>query len=397
MLNSEFGIRNFVFLSSKHKDMQFKDVIGQEEVKRKLILSVQENRVPHAQLFLGPEGNGKLPLALAYAQYILCPHRTATDSCGVCPSCQKISKLTHPDLHFVMPTTTTKSVKSNPESDLFMTEWRDYVLQKEGYVDTSSWYEFLEVENKQGYISVRDAASLLRKLSFKAYEGEYKVAIIWMAEKLRDDTANKLLKLLEEPPEKTMFILIAEDQEELLATIRSRTSLVKIPRIEQTALQTALVQRLGCTPQQASDAAVVAEGNWIKACHNVRDAEDQKFYFRTFQQWMRYCFKVAINELIDFSTNIKTLGRERQKQLLEYGLGIIRNSLLFNNNLAQLVMLPEEEKKFNAGFSPFVKPANLAQMANLLEEASRQIERNGYAPLIFLDVSFKITKLLRMK
>lgn len=377
--------------------MQFKDIIGQEAVKEKLRLSVQDNRVPHAQLFLGPEGNGKLPLALAYAQYILCPHRTATDSCGVCPSCQKIGKLTHPDLHFVVPTTTTKSVKSNPESDLFMNEWRDYVLQQEGYVDTSSWYEFLEVENKQGYISVRDAASLLRKLSFKAYEGEYKIAIIWMAEKLRDDTANKLLKLLEEPPEKTLFILIAEDQEELLATIRSRTSLVKVPRIEQNALLTALVQRLGCSNQEAKDAAVVAEGNWIKACQNVKDAEDQKYYFRTFQQWMRLCFKAAISELIDFSNNIKSIGRERQKQLLEYGLGIVRNSLLFNNSLAELVMLPEEEKKFNAGFAPFVNKANLIQIADLLEEASRQIERNGYAPLVFLDCSFKMAKLLRMK
>lgn len=377
--------------------MQFKDIIGQEEVKQKLRLSVQENRVPHAQLFLGPEGNGKLPLALAYAQYILCPNRTSTDSCGVCPSCQKISKLTHPDLHFVMPTTTTKSVKSNPEADLFLNEWREYVLQKEGYVDTSSWYEFLEVENKQGYISVRDAATLLRKLSFKAYEGEYKIAIIWMAEKMRVDTANKLLKLLEEPPEKTLFVLIAEDQEELLATIRSRTSLVKVPRVEQETIKNALVQRLHCSEQQASDAAIVADGNWIKAIELVNDSEDQKYYFRTFQQWMRYCFKAAINELIDFSNNIKSIGRERQKQLLEYGLGIVRNSLLVNNNLVQLVMLPEEEKKFNSGFAPFVKPANMIQIADLLEEASRQIERNGYAPLIFLDVSFKMTKLLRMK
>ena len=377
--------------------MQFKDVIGQEEVKRKLILSVQENRVPHAQLFLGPSGNGKLPLALAYAQYILCPHRTATDSCGVCPSCQKISKLTHPDLHFVVPTNTNKKVKDKPQSDLFMEEWREFVLQNDGYFNDTDWYAFLEIENKQGYISVRDASSLLRKLSFKAYEGEYKIAIIWMAEKLRDDTANKMLKLLEEPPEKTLFILIAEDQEELLATIRSRASLVKIPRIEQEALQTALVQRLNCTPQEALDAAIVAEGNWIKACQNVKDAEDQKYYFRTFQQWMRYCFKAAVNELIDFSNNIKSIGRERQKQLLEYGLGIVRNSLLFNNNLAQLVMLPEEEKKFNAGFAPFVNKANMIQIADLLEEASRQIERNGYAPIIFLDCSFKMTKLLRMK
>ena len=377
--------------------MQFKDIVGQEEVKRKLILSVQENRAPHAQLFLGPSGNGKLPLALAYAQYILCPHRTATDSCGVCPSCQKISKLTHPDLHFVVPSTTTKSVKSNPESDLFMSEWREYVTQKEGYVDASSWYEFLEVENKQGYISVRDAASLLRKLSFKAYEGEYKIAIIWMAEKMRVDTANKLLKLLEEPPEKTLFILIAEDQEELLATIRSRTSLVKVPRIDQETIKNALIQLMNCSEQQALDASIVADGSWIKAIELVKDAEDQKYYFRTFQQWMRLCFKASVGELIDFSNNIKTIGRERQRQLLDYGLNIVRNSLLFNNNLAQLVMLPEEEKKFNAGFAPFIKPANIIQIADLLEEASRQIERNGYAPIIFLDTSFKMTKLLRMK
>ena len=396
-MNYECGMRNYCNFVIKIDSMQFKDVIGQEEVKQKLILSVKENRVPHAQLFLGPEGNGKLPLALAYAQYVLCPHRTETDSCGVCPTCQKISKLTHPDLHFVMPTTTTKSVKSNPESDLFMTEWRDYVLQTNGYVDTASWYNFLDVENKQGYISVRDAATLLRKLSFKSYEGEYKIAIIWMAEKMRVDTANKLLKLLEEPPEKTLFILIAEDQEELLATIRSRTSLVKVPRIEQSALQAALVQHLGCSPQEASDAAVVAEGNWIKACQNVKDAEDQKFFFRTFQQWMRLCFKAAVNELIDFSNNLKSIGRERQKQLLDYGLNIVRNSMLFNNNLATLVMLSEEEKKFNSGFAPFVKPANMTQIASLLEEASRQIERNGYAPLIFLDTSFKMSKLLRMK
>jgi len=377
--------------------MQFKDVIGQEEVKSKLILSVQENRVPHAQLFLGPEGNGKLPLALAYAQYILCPHRTATDSCGVCPSCQKISKLTHPDLHFVMPTATTKSVKSYPESDLFLNEWRDYVLQHEGYVDTSSWYSFLGVENKQGAIYVRDAATLLRKLNFKAFEGDYKIAIIWMAEKLRVDTANKLLKLLEEPPEKTLFILIAEDQEELLATIRSRTSLVKVPRLKPEEIHEALMRRMGSSAQQASDAAMIADGSWLKAKEYVNDSDDKKYFFRTFQQWMRLCFKAAVNELIDFSNNIKTIGRERQKDLLEYGLGIVMNSLLFNNNLASLVMLPEEEKKFNSGFAPFVKPSNLQQMAELLEEASRQIERNGYAPLIFLDTSFKMTKLLRVK
>ena len=377
--------------------MQFKNVIGQTAIKQRLIQSVRENHVSHAQLFLGPAGCGKLPLALAYAQYILCPNRTETDSCGVCPTCQKMQKLVHPDLHFVVPTAATKKIKSNPESDLFMEEWREYVIQNQGYVDTSSWYSFLDVENKQGYMSVRDAASLLRKLSMKSYEGEYKIAIIWMAEKMRVDTANKLLKLLEEPPEKTVFLLIAEDAEELLATIKSRTALVKIPALDTASIEMALQQRFGCDPQQAHDAAMISEGNWIVASQSFKDFEDHKFFFTTFQQWMRLCFKAAYSELIDFSNNAKSLGREKQKELLEYGLRIIRNSLLFNNNLAEIVMLPDDEKTFNSKFAPFVNPANLAQIAELFEEAMRQIERNGYAPLIFTDVSFKMVGLLKKK
>ena len=377
--------------------MQFKDVIGQSAVKQRLIQSVRENHVSHAQLFLGPAGCGKLPLALAYAQYILCPNRTETDSCGVCPTCQKVQKLVHPDLHFVVPTNTTKSVKSNPESDLFMEEWREFAVKNKGYFNDTDWYAFLDIENKQGYMSVRDAASLLRKLNMKSYEGEYKIAIIWMAEKMRPDTANKLLKLLEEPPEKTVFLLIAEDAEELLATIKSRTALVKIPAIDLASVEAALKERLGCDPQQAHNAAMISEGNWLTACHSVQDSEEHKFFFTTFQQWMRLCFRAAYSELIDFSANIKTLGRERQKELLDYALRIIRNSLLFNNNLSGIVMLPDDEKTFNSKFAPFISPANLAQIAELFEEAIRQIERNGNAQIIFTDVGFKMVGLLKKK
>ena len=377
--------------------MQFKDVIGQSAIKQRLIASVRDNHVSHAQLFLGPAGSGKLPLALAYAQYILCPNRTETDSCGACPTCQKMQKLVHPDLHFVVPTATTKKIKSNPESDLFMEEWREYVIQNQGYVDTSSWYTFLDVENKQGYMSVRDAASLLRKLNMKSYEGEYKIAIIWMAEKMRVETANKLLKLLEEPPEKTVFLLIAEDAEELLATIKSRTALVKIPALDSASIEMALQQRYGCDPQQAHDAAMISEGDWLRARQSFKDFEDHKFFFTTFQQWMRLCFRAAYSELIDFSANIKTLGREKQKELLDYGLRIVRNSLLFNNNLAEIVMLPDDEKTFNSKFAPFVNPANLAQIAELFDEAIRHIERNGNAQLVFTDTSFKMVGLLKKK
>ena len=377
--------------------MQFKEIIGQSAIKQRLIASVKANHVPHAQLFVGPEGNGKLALALAYAQYILCPNRTETDSCGVCPTCRKIQKLAHPDLHFVMPTNTTKSVKKDPESDLFLEEWRAFVLKNEGYFSDTDWYAFLDIENKQGYMSVRDAATLLRKLSMKAYEGDYKIAIIWMAEKMRVETANKLLKLLEEPPEKTVFILIAENQDQLLSTIRSRTALVTVPAIDVADMEAALRQRLGCSAQQAHNAAMIAEGNWITACHSVNESETRDFFFTTFQQWMRLCFRAAYSEIIDFSANVKGIGRERQKQLLEYGLRIVRNALLFNNNLPDIVMLPDDEKQFNANFAPFVKPSNVAEITALFEEAIRHIERNGNAQIIFTDLSFKMIGLLRRK
>jgi DNA polymerase-3 subunit delta' len=278
-----------------------------------------------------------------------------------------------------------------------MEEWREYVQKNEGYINESGWYGFLDIENKQGYMSVRDAASLLRKLNMKAYEGDYKIAIIWMAEKMRTDTANKLLKLLEEPPEKTIFLLIAEDQDQLLATIKSRTALVKIPALDTAAIETALQQRFGCDPKQAHDAAMISEGDWLTACQSFKDFEDHKFFFTTFQQWMRLCFRAAYSEIIDFSANVKGIGREKQKELLDYGLRIIRNSLLFNNNLAEIVMLPDDEKTFNSKFSPFVNPANLVQIVALFEEAIHQIERNGNAQIIFTDVSFKMIGLLKKK
>lgn len=377
--------------------MQFKDIIGQEAVKQKLINSVRENRVPHAQLFLGSVGSGTFPLALAYTQYILCPNRTATDSCGVCPSCQKISKLVHPDVHFVFPSAANKKVKKDPESDLFIEEWRNFVLANNAYFDAQSWYQSLDIENKQGYISVRDAATLQRKLNLKAYEGDYKVGIIWMAEKMRVDTANKLLKLLEEPPEKTVFLLIAEDQDELLATIRSRTALMKIPRIENDALQQALEEKFDCSENEAHDAAMIAEGDWLAACRYVNDKDDEKFFFQTFQQWMRLCFLNAMGQLIDFASNIKTIGRERQKELLNYGLKVVRNAMLINNNLSDLVMLPNDEKTFVTKFAPFINPANTMQINELFEESINQIERNGNAQIIFLDDSFKLVLLLKKK
>ena len=378
--------------------MLFSQIIGHEDIKAKLIQSVKENRVAHAQLFLGQEGTGKLALAIAYAQYINCTNRGEHDSCGVCPSCKKFNALAHPDLHFIFPTTTNKNVKKDPESDLFLAEWREYLEKCETYADLSSWYNALDVENKQGAINVRDAATIMRKLNLKAYEAEYKVAIIWMAEKLNVQAANKLLKVLEEPPEKTLFILISENQEELLTTIRSRTVLMKIPKLTLDEVQNALVNKFGCDYNVARNAAVLANGNWILAQSYINDQEDEKLYFQSFQKWMRYCFRFSASELIDFIANdIKSLGREKQKEFLAYGLNFFHNALLMNNGLSDNVLLPEDEKAFLKNFAPFISNNNIDLITELFEESINQIERNGNASLIFLDDSYKIFNYFKMK
>lgn len=377
--------------------MQFKDIIGQEEIKSKLIRSVQENRVPHAQMLVGPSGNGKLALALAYAQYIMCQNRGETDSCGVCPACQKMSKYIHPDMHFVMPTALTKKVKKDNESDMFLDDWREYMLKCEGYANEEDWYSFLDIENKQGFISVRDAKTLIHKLNFKAFEGSYKIVIIWMAEKLRTDTANKILKILEEPPAKTVFLLIAEEPEEILATIKSRTVIHKIPRIDINDLQDSLIEKFSLDAQKAHDIALIANGNWITAKYLSQENSDYKYNFHTFQQWMRLCFKNKIPELIDLSSNLKDLGREKQKMLLSYGLNIVHNALLANNGLSDKVLLPDDEKQFCINFAPFINNENVTAITSLLSESIDQIEQNAYAPLLFTNLSFKLCTLLRAK
>jgi len=377
--------------------MLFRQIIGQDALKQKLIQSVTESRVSHAQMFLGPPGSGKLALALAYATYINCTSRTADDSCGTCPSCIKMDRLIHPDLHAIFPTTTTKKVKSNPESGLFMEEWRQFVLQEGGYTNLNDWYEFLGVENKQGTIFTRDANELIRKLGFKAYEAEYKIAIIWMAEKINIQAANKLLKLLEEPPAKTLFLLIAEEQEEILPTVRSRTYLVKVSRIADQDVLKALTERYQCREAEVREAAMLSEGNWLEALRLQENNEEEKYYFRTFQQWMRLCFKSAIPELTDFTANIATIGREKQKALLHYGLHVFRNGLLVNSRLHEMLRLTDEEKEFNLKFAPFVQAINIEPMIRLMEEGINHIERNAHAGILFTDISLKMVKLLRMK
>lgn len=378
--------------------MLFSEIVGHDDLKKRLIQSVNENRVAHAQLFVGTEGSGKMALAIAYAQYINCQNRTESDSCGVCPSCKKYMSLSHPDLHFIFPTATNKSVKKDPESDLFLAEWREYFSDCQGYINLSEWFDKLDIENKQGIINVRDASTVIRKLSFKSYESEYKVVILWMPEKLNVFSANKLLKLIEEPPEKTLFLLVAENQEEVLSTIRSRCVLVKVPRLDSAVIKDALVEKCGCSEQLALDAATMSNGSWPLAKRFSNDIDNEMLYADTFRKWMRYCFKGAVPELIDFVANeIKGLGREKQKALLEYGLNIFHCSLLINNNISSAVMLTSAEKTFAQNFAPYINMKNVTQICALFEESINQIVRNANAQLVFMDDSLKMSKLLRLR
>lgn len=378
--------------------MLFSEIVGHDDLKKRLIQSVNENRVAHAQLFVGTEGSGKMALAIAYAQYINCQNRTESDSCGVCPSCKKYMSLSHPDLHFIFPTATNKSVKKDPESDLFLAEWREYFSDCQGYVNLSEWFDKLDIENKQGIINVRDASTVIRKLSFKSYESEYKVVILWMPEKLNVFSANKLLKLIEEPPEKTLFLLVAENQEEVLSTIRSRCVLVKVPRLDTAVIKDALVEKCACSEQLALDAATMSNGSWPLAKRFSNDIDNEMLYADTFRKWMRYCFKGAVPELIDFVANeIKGLGREKQKALLEYGLNIFHCSLLINNNISSAVMLTSAEKTFAQNFAPYINMKNVTQICALFEESINQIVRNANAQLVFMDDSLKMSKLLRLR
>lgn len=377
--------------------MQFADVIGQHGLKKRLLQSVAENRVSHAQLFLGPPGTGKMAMALAYAQYINCRDRSQTDSCGLCPSCVKISKLSHPDLHFVFPTTTNKKVKKDPESQLFLDNWRQFLLAEKGYVGLHGWFTHIGVENKQGSIFVRDANEIIRKLNFKAYEAEYKVVIIWMAEKINLQAANKLLKMLEEPPDKTLFILIAEQQDNILPTVRSRCYLVKVPRLTDEVLMEALMAKYQLREADARPVVMAAHGNWLEAQRLYEHAAEEQYNFQTFQHWMRLCYKAAVSELLDFAANLSRIGRERQKSFLIYALNIFRHSLLLNNQLDEIVRSGPEEMDFNRKFSAFVNHQNAAPMISLIEEGVQHIERNAHAGILFADISLKMVKLLRMK
>jgi len=375
-------------------------LIGQDAVKSRLINTVRDSRVSHAQLFLGPEGSGKLGLAIAYAQYINCRNRTQDDSCGVCPSCIKYSKLIHPDLHFIYPTAPLEKLEK-PISLDFIAKWREVLLETKCYLDLPTWYEKIGIERKQAMINTRDCSEILKTLSYKSYEAEYKVMIIWMVEKLYYAAAPKILKILEEPPEKTLFILVSENQEQILKTILSRTQLIKIPPIDEETLSEALIKE-NVEPARVNDAVKIAGGNYLEAKRLLQMSDEEAQNSSRFITWMRLCFHGRIAKTMDFINEISKISRDEQKGFLNYTLRMVRQSLLISSDTNELVRLNKDESGFIYGsgkkrFYPYIHEQNVQLIADELNDSIYHIERNANAGILFLDLSFKLGNYLRIQ
>ncbi|MBN1790064.1 MAG: DNA polymerase III subunit delta [Bacteroidales bacterium] len=375
--------------------MYFKEIIGQEVLKSRLVQTVQENRVSHAWLFFGPEGSGALPLALAFAGYILCTSRGEDDACGICAGCNKNSKYIHPDLHFVYPVNKTRAGdRDNVVSDDFMADWRSFLLRNP-YGRLTQWYDFIDLENKQGIINTEESKRLSGKLNLKAFESDYKVVILWHPEKMNDQASNKLLKLLEEPPPLTVFILVSENPDQLLATVKSRCIPVKVARIGDEALTEALINKHSLDAGRAVEFVRLASGNYLKALDLISEAEDIRYNFEKFRELMRSCFKKSIPELYKETEELASLTREKQKSFLEYGLRTLRESLALHLNEPELVFLADAEKEFTTNFAPFVHGINILALTEEFSKAIQDIERNANGRIVFLDMALKLSELIK--
>lgn len=382
--------------------MLFSEIVGQHHIKNHLIQSATSGRIPHAQLFIGQEGTGTLAMAIAYAQYLLCKN-TGGENTGGNESCNiKFNALIHPDLHFVYPVATTSEVSKHPTSDKFAEQWRTF-LKVNPYASLFDWYNHIDIQNKQGQIGVDEAGEILKKLALKSYEGGYKIMIIWMADKLNTEASNKILKILEEPPAKTIFILIAENEQSILQTILSRCQLLRFNALNSVEIEQALIANQNCEKQQAALIARQAQGNYNKAIQLVSNAADSADFEQKFVTWVRAAFRAkgnatVIKDLIEWSEDLATLGREQQKQFLEFCIELFRQALLCNYQSPNLVYYQTSVDKFKLeNFAPFVNGANIDEIFEELSNAIYHIERNGNSKMIFTDLSIKLTRLIHKK
>ena len=365
----------------------FKDIIGQRTVIEQLRRSVDENRLAHALLITGPRGNGKLAIAIALANYLLC-HKGGGDSCGECPTCAKLKKYIHSDLHFVFPVKNRKSGEK-PVSDDYITEWRE-LLSKGAYFGYDDWLAKLDIDNQQPMIYERESNEILHKLSMQSREGGWKVVIMWLPEKMKEEGSNKLLKIIEEPPKDTLFLLVSEEPDKIIPTILSRTQRVEVPRIAQVDIENALQRIYGLGFDEAKAIASQSAGNWEKAEEMLSLSEEKSRYLELFMQLMRVAYARNIREMKAWSEQVAALGRERQKRLLEYCQRMIRENFIMNFKSNEMLYMSQNERNFSVRFSPFVNERNIYGIMEELSEAQRHIEQNVNAKMVFFDMSLRM-------
>ena len=371
----------------------FQHIIGQQRVKEHLLQMVRENQLPHALMFCGPQGAGKLPLALAFSRYLLCTQPAADDACGECAGCRMLDNWAHPDLHFSFPVYKGKS-SDHPVSDNYLEAWRSQLLDNP-YFDTEMWLNDIKAENQQITFYVQESDALQRKLALKSSQGGRKVVLMWLPEKMSQEVANKLLKLIEEPPLHTYFLLVSEDPEMVLGTIQSRVQRIFVPSLSDDEIANALVTLHAVPEDLAHNIAHISRGNYTDALKRLEAGNEQQQFFELFVQLMRSSYMRNLKELQAWTQDVKELGRERQKRMLEYFQRLLRENFMYNFRKEEMSFMTKEEEQFSQKFAPFINEINVIGIMDELSDAQRDIEQNVNAQMVFFDFALKMIILLK--
>ena len=369
--------------------MAFEQVIGQREVQQRLTQMVSEGRLPHAIMLCGPQGCGKKALAIGFAQMLLA--RTANDEA-------MLRKLEHPDLHFTYPTIKLPSMGSDhkPVSDDFAKEWHELVMGGP-YFTMTEWLEQMGGENQQAIITAGESDELVRKLSLKSSQGGYKISLVWLPERMNTECANKILKLLEEPPSQTVFIMVSEEPDRLLETIRSRVQRIDVKRIADYDVHKALVEKRGLTENMAQRITRMANGNWLKALQMLSTDSENELFLDMFQSLMRLAYQRKVKDLKTWSERMAAMGRERQKRFLEYFLRLVRENFMYNFQQPDLCYMTQREEDFARNFARFINESNVLPITDLANVAIRDIGQNANAKIVFFDFALQMIVLLIQK
>lgn len=375
--------------------MRFNEIPGQHAIRARLLQSVKTNRVSHALMLSGSPGCGHYALALALAQYLQCTSPLGDDSCGGCPACHQAAQFVHPDIHFVFPVARIAKFKEDPSSDDFITEWRQY-LTGNPYPSLEGWYHAMGIENKQAGIFIKEAKDILRKLNFKSFQSDYKVIIFWMPEKMNPAAANKLLKIIEEPADHTVFLFVTSGTDEILPTILSRTQLIKVPKIGAEHLYKKLAEEYPGQEKLILGAVQRSQGDYLIAREMIEQSDQNLVNRDWFIRWMRISFGLQISEITDWVSEVSEIGRERQKCFLQYALSMIRNNYMLNQGLTELAILDPEESVFSAKFNTFIHPGNIEGLMEQFDLAIAQVTMNANPKILLTDMSLQIHRLLRL-